>query len=277
MPQVSIIVPCYNQAQYLDECLNSVSNQTFTHWECIIVDDGSPDNTEQVAQNWVKKDSRFIYLKKQNGGLSSARNAGIKTSNGAFILPLDSDDFLAITFLEKTISLLISDNKIGAVGTYVQNFGAQNFVWKCKGGKLLDYLNENQSTTTCLYRKTIFEQIDGYDESMKKGMEDWDFWIRFTSLNYDIHIIEESLFFYRKKKESMLVDTMKNFNEVTNYITQKNQKLFIENFSELIIIKNKQILALTNDKYYYERLIKNLEKSVLFKALRYVMYKLGKL
>ncbi|WP_374360648.1 glycosyltransferase family 2 protein, partial [Cloacibacterium sp.] len=76
MPLISVVVPCYNQAQYLDECLQSVLNQTYQDWECIIVNDGSPDHTEEIAKNWVEKDTRFIYLSKENGGLSSARNAG---------------------------------------------------------------------------------------------------------------------------------------------------------------------------------------------------------
>ena len=90
MPLISVIVPCYNQAQYLDECLQSVLDQTYTDWECIIVNDGSPDNTEDVAKKWVEKDTRFIYLSKENGGLSSARNAGIEIAKGEWILPLDA-------------------------------------------------------------------------------------------------------------------------------------------------------------------------------------------
>ena len=70
MPLISVIVPCYNQAQYLDECLQSVLDQTYTDWECIIVNDGSPDNTEEIAKNWVEKDTRFIYLSKENGGFA---------------------------------------------------------------------------------------------------------------------------------------------------------------------------------------------------------------
>ena len=99
-PKISIIVPCYNQAQYLDECLQSVLDQTYQDWECIIVNDGSPDNTEEVAKKWVEKDRRFIYLLKENGGVSSARNFGIEKANGEWILPLDGDDKIAEKYLE---------------------------------------------------------------------------------------------------------------------------------------------------------------------------------
>ena len=100
MPLISVVVPCYNQAQYLDECLQSVLNQTYQDWECIIVNDGSPDNTEEIAKNWVEKDTRFIYLSKENGGLSSARNAGIEIAKGEWILPLDADDKIGERYLE---------------------------------------------------------------------------------------------------------------------------------------------------------------------------------
>lgn len=66
---VSVIVPCYNQAKYLSEALQSVLDKTYENWECIIVNDGSPDNTEEVAKQWVEKDSRFKYFYKENGGL----------------------------------------------------------------------------------------------------------------------------------------------------------------------------------------------------------------
>ena len=86
MPKVSIIVPCYNQAHYLDESLQSLLDQTYTNWECILVNDGSPDATEEIAKQWEARDSRFVYLYKENGGVSSARNLGIATAKADFIL-----------------------------------------------------------------------------------------------------------------------------------------------------------------------------------------------
>ena len=99
-PLISIIVPCYNQARYLDECLQSVLEQTYQNWECIIVNDGSPDSTEAVALKWTAQDPRFRYVLKKNGGLSSARNAGIEVAGGQWILPLDADDRISNHYLE---------------------------------------------------------------------------------------------------------------------------------------------------------------------------------
>ena len=93
-PTLSIIVPCYKQAEYLPETLDSVLKQTFKEWECIIVNDGSPDNASQVAQKYVDLDSRFRLIETENRGVSAARNTGIRASSGKYILPLDGDDLI---------------------------------------------------------------------------------------------------------------------------------------------------------------------------------------
>jgi len=103
---VSIIVPCYNQAQFLPETLDSVLAQTYQNWECILVNDGSTDNTETIAKSYCKKDYRFKYLFKANGGLSSARNAGINEAKGEYLQFLDSDDLILPEKLATQVSFL---------------------------------------------------------------------------------------------------------------------------------------------------------------------------
>ena len=112
---VSIIIPCYNQAQYLAEALESVLNQTHQVWECIIVNDGSPDNTEEVAMEWCKKDTRITYLKKANAGLSAARNSGIAIAQAEFILPLDADDKLGYNYISLALKEFELDSTIKVV------------------------------------------------------------------------------------------------------------------------------------------------------------------
>lgn len=93
-PTVSVIVPCYRQAHYLPDALHSIESQSRHDWECLIVDDGSPDNTREVAQSWEQRDARFRYVHKSNGGLSSARNAGLARAQGDFVQFLDADDVI---------------------------------------------------------------------------------------------------------------------------------------------------------------------------------------
>lgn len=114
-PTVSVVIPCYQQAEFLAESVNSVMRQTYIDWEIVIVDDGSSDHTSEVAaslcRQYSEKSIRFI--KQSNKGLAEARNAGIRASVGHYILPLDSDDILAPTMLERTVHLLDDNPEIG--------------------------------------------------------------------------------------------------------------------------------------------------------------------
>ena len=93
-PKISIIIPMYNVEKYLRRCLDSVLNQTFTDWQAICVDDGSPDKSGDIAEEYAKQDERFVVVHKENGGLSDARNAGFSYADGEYIMYLDSDDFI---------------------------------------------------------------------------------------------------------------------------------------------------------------------------------------
>lgn len=105
-PLVSIIIPCYNQAAYLPKAITSLQAQTLTNWECIIVDDGSTDNSAEIAANAALKDERIRLIQKLNGGSASARNVGIKHAKGEFIQFLDADDYLDQYKLEKQSHLM---------------------------------------------------------------------------------------------------------------------------------------------------------------------------
>ena len=116
-PLVSVIVPCYKKVHFLPKTLNSILNQTYNNWECIIVDNGSPDNTVEVANFFASRDRRFKILSQENQGLAMARNNGIAASRGYFILPLDSDDMIESTYLEKAVDYFKKrpdyDNTVG--------------------------------------------------------------------------------------------------------------------------------------------------------------------
>ncbi|MBO4583241.1 MAG: glycosyltransferase [Alphaproteobacteria bacterium] len=93
-PKISIIIPMYNVEKYLRRCLDSVQNQTFSDWQAICVDDGSPDNSGKIAEEYAARDNRFVVVHKENGGLSDARNAGMPYATGEYVMFLDSDDFI---------------------------------------------------------------------------------------------------------------------------------------------------------------------------------------
>lgn len=106
MSLISVIIPCYNQGRFLSEAVLSVLEQEYTNWECIIINDGSTDNTRVVCEHWEAVDDRIQSLSKSNGGLSSARNAGIRLSKGRYLQFLDADDLLEPTKFLKQIQAL---------------------------------------------------------------------------------------------------------------------------------------------------------------------------
>lgn len=203
-PLVSIIVPCYNQAQYLPETLDSVLAQTYPYWECIIVNDGSPDNTEEIAKHYCDKDIRFKYVYKENGGLSSARNVGIKNSLGEFILPLDSDDLIGNYYLEEAIRVFEQEPKTKLVYCKAELFGELNGEWKLAYYDYKTLLYDNVIFCSSIFKRIDYNVTKGYDENLKSGLEDWDFYIKLLDEESIVYKLPKALFFYRIRNNSML-------------------------------------------------------------------------
>lgn len=106
---ISIIIPVYNTAKYLDQCLESVFTQSYTDWECIVVDDGSTDNSPEICDEWGRKDSRFVIIHQKNQGVSAARNLGIDRSRGEYICFIDSDDWVEPDYIGHLLSGMTDD------------------------------------------------------------------------------------------------------------------------------------------------------------------------
>lgn len=237
MEKVSVVIPCYRQAQYLSEAIKSILNQTHQNWECIIVNDGSLDNTEEIAQRWCAKDQRIKYVYQKNNGLSSARNIGIQNASSDFILTLDADDKYEATFIEKGLKVLKENERIGVVSSWILRFKDEKeiCVIKPSGKTVEDFLFQNAANGTSLFRKVCWEKIGGYDEKMKTGYEDWDFYIRVCQLGWTVHVIEEVLFFYRQHDFSMRLDAYANHNKnIKMYLYSKHKELYLNHYEEMI-------------------------------------------
>ena len=115
---ISIVVPIYNVENYLRMCLDSILGQTYEHFECLLINDGSQDNSADICREYVAKDARFRYFEKENGGVSSARNLGIECSGGAYITFIDADDWVDSDYLEVLYNALIDENADISVSTY---------------------------------------------------------------------------------------------------------------------------------------------------------------
>ncbi|HTE24076.1 glycosyltransferase family 2 protein [Flavitalea sp.] len=234
---ISVIVPCYNVGAYLDETLESVLNQSYENWECIVVNDGSPDNTAEVGLKWEQKDKRFIYLELENGGVERARNKGIEIAKGEFILPLDGDDKLAPTFLEKTLKVFTDAPDTMLVYCLVEQFGDKQGILHMKDFNLHNLAVLNMIVCTALYRKSEWVRTGGYDEKVKYHLEDWEFWINMLKDGGTVVRIDEPLFFYRIRPFSGI----RSVNEeklkyMRRYISTKHAAFYQEYVGDIISV-----------------------------------------
>ncbi|MFB7532509.1 glycosyltransferase family 2 protein [Streptomyces sp. NPDC056178] len=214
-PAVSVVIPCYNYGRYLSQTLDSVLGQTFADWEIVIVDDGSTDDSSAVAQAFIDRhpDRHIRLLRQANAGVSAARNAGIKASTGRYILPLDADDVIAPTMLEKTAAALNTDPHIAIASTDLFIFTDADSLTP-QVLELPPYSKElllqRLIMFYCsLYRREAWQAVGGYNEHMRAG-EDWDFWIGCAELGFDAHHIPEPLFGARNKDTGLHVEAAEN-------------------------------------------------------------------
>lgn len=231
---VSIIIPCYNDAEYIEQSINSALNQTYTNIEVIVVDDGSNPETKTVLKKLEPKIKKLIT--QENQGQSTARNVGIRAAKGDYILVLDSDDFFESSFCEKAISILNDDVNVKIVSSYMNRFNLKGKVdeYRHLGGDITMMLFNNQATGSVLFRKLDFKTAGGYDEEMRMGFEDWEFYIRLLKNGGNIFIIKEPLFHYRLREDSTTAKANKKKYELLKYIYTKHQNLYKSNFEIFI-------------------------------------------
>lgn len=234
--KVSVIVPCYNQAPYLSEALESVFNQTYSNWECLVIDDGSTDDSGRVAKEWTSKDSRFKYFPIANAGVSHARNFGIRQSGGEFILPLDGDDKISPNFLEEAVKAMAGGEYILAYGT-TKRFGAETGKWATRTYDYKRLLHENMFACTALYRRVDYDKTPGYSESMKEGLEDWEFWLNLLNEKSKVIKIKNIFLYYRRKPASRSMEISKAQDaKLKREIIKKHQALYDRYLPDLITL-----------------------------------------
>lgn len=269
---VSIVIPCYNDKDYIQESVNSALNQTYKNIEIIIVDDGSNKATKKVLKGINHEKVKLIS--QENRGLSAARNTGIKNANGAYITTLDADDLFEDNFIERAVSVLNLDSAIGVVGCYSNYFEENKKVIKkiCpEGGSIENFLFSNNTMASSLFRKKCWLDAGGFDENMKKGYEDWEFWISVTKQSWQVYIIKEFLFNYRKKESSMLQTTNLLYEEENyQYVLNKHKDLYIKDFDKTIAFLQKRTLRYKRNEIKRLRSIDFKIGNTILKPLRFL-------
>ena len=261
---VSVIVPCYNCGKYLAETLDSVLAQTYSNWECIIIDDGSTDDSRQVAERYVQKDARYKYMYQENGGVANARNNAIKVSAGKYILPLDGDDKISSEYVADAVSELKKDIIIKLAYSKAETFGERSGFWDIPLYSFKGLLIENLIFCSAVFRKEDFLKTNGYDENMLEGFEDWEFWISFLNETDKIVKLSKVHFYYRLKEVTRNPKTTDKEKQkrIRNYIFRKHSDLYQKYFSLPDLIFE-----------YYENkvMLESINKSTSFKVGKRIM------
>jgi glycosyltransferase involved in cell wall biosynthesis len=261
--KVSIIVPLYNQADFVSQCLHSAMNQDYPNFEVIVVDDGSTDYSFAVAEEvrdyfyklGVANDYKLVkqgllgetdranrdlafskklrIIQQKNAGVSEARNVGIRDSDGEFILPLDADDFIDSNYLSKTVPMM-GDSQVGFVSTDMQYEGLLHHRIQPRGLTLDIEKKGNELPVCSLIRRAAFDTTEGYrtifveigGNGIAPGYEDWDMWLSLMENGWKVAVVNEPLFHYRIKGASMVTKARQHHDGLTKLVHLLHPKLY---------------------------------------------------
>ncbi len=280
-PQVSVIIPTYNNAQYLSQAIKSILNQTYQASEIIVIDDGSTDETTEVVQSFNKN---IQYIRQENKGPASARNTGLKIAKGKYVVFLDADDELLPDKLSFQINFLEENPSIDLVYSNGYRFredkeGNQIIVSLQKTNEIFIPEKENENYINRLIVKNIFpihaamtkitciNEVGGFDESLT-ACEDWDLWFRISE-KCSFQYMNEYLFKYRDSENSNSADTRRNSNEVESVMAKiMNSKSFQDAPKKVI------------SEFFYNRAInclnlKESEDAIIYFSKAYSLNPLG--
>ena len=278
MIKLSIIVPIYNVEQYLEECLNSIINQSIENIEVILINDGSTDLSKDIASKFVEKDKRFVLINQQNQGLSAARNTGIQMAKGKYIYFIDSDDFIIDNKnLKEMVDLLEKYNSDALVGRMVRVYDNKNKVLDSEYINLFntdvctkrEYLkvSVNHNCAPCcmyMYKRSL---LTDNNIKFKVGFlhEDEDFTPRVLLKTKKISIYNEGFYGYRQRENSITKTfSKKNIKDIISILLDLDQEY--NNINEKMIrkiMKNRSVIKIKKIIYNYNYLDINKETKIM--------------
>lgn len=271
--KVSVVIPCYNYGKTIDRAVDSVLKQTYQNFEIIIVNDGSTDEkTNQKLANYNKPKTKVIHISHQ--GPSVARNTAIEAAKGEYILPLDADDEIDPTYLEKAVKILDEDDDVSVVCCDykgVVDYILFKRIFKIKinynfPGCLL-HMTKYLFTVTSFFRKSDWEKVGGFNPNMVHGSEDHNFWISLIKLGGKVHHIPEELFTYHgqrfKKTRSQRV-TLEQHKLCYIQKFNNHKQLYLDNIETIL----RHTVDVTLDRNHYKTFAKKL---IYLLALTYFM------
>ena len=228
-PLVSIVTPCYNQAKYLRETVENALQSSYRPIEILIINDGSTDNSLELAQKLAKEYSEIRVLNQPNGGVSVARNNGINNAKGEIILPLDGDDLIAPNYIEEAVKVMTSKPEVRVVycqGIKFDQKGQKK--WNLKPFSRYQLARDNMIFPATFFWKKDALEVGGFSEDMTMGREDWEFWIKMLKNGGDVVQLPFLGYFYRLTPTSKRKKTATHQKKIERlaYLNAKHMDFF---------------------------------------------------
>lgn len=269
MPQISIIVPVYNVERYLRRCIDSIISQSCIDWECILVDDGSKDSSGDICDDYSRKDNRFVVIHKENGGVSSARNAGLDIAKGAWIAFVDSDDWLEDSYLNVLLSSIDSDTSIVQSSFFFCDGTNKNICYLRKETvELSDYFNRllaRDGVRLEVWGKLIRRELIGkvrFSPEIKMG-EDWLFLIQCSFKGTGrIDVVQNCVYNYFYSNPTSAMHILQNNTDDVIKLIKKNLSLNIvqNQYLNTFLVKDKMHRIL--DAVSHNHMISNIDMDI---------------
>lgn len=238
---IEAVITSYNQGSMICEAVRSVCDQTVLPKGIIIVDDGSTDQHSIDVLNDIKNNRELpipitVHFQ-ENGGVSAARNTGIHMTESSMVLVLDGDDKLEAGYIENVSRLLSDDPAMVIASSWMQTFGVLDAVVRPTGRNIVPFLSHNCCPATHIFRKKFYEQCEGYDESMRSGFEDWDFFLSMLETTPDAHarIVEKPLINYRTAPASANIKSMDKRLTLMRYIISKHKTSYAQHLTDVLL------------------------------------------
>jgi GT2 family glycosyltransferase len=255
-PTVSVLVPCFDQGQYLSEAVESVLKQSFDDFEILVGDDGSTTPETISILDWFARPKTTVY-RFPHRGLAATRNALIRLARGTYLCALDADDHLAPQFFERAIDAFRADSSLSFVSCQLRMFGDEHRTWPdTLRSDLASLLVDDTIVTPALVSRQAVVSVGGYDEHMPaQGDEDWDLWLTLVEHGHCGRILDEVLFYYRRRRGSMCYECTEGPTHLAlvEYMIRKHGSAYRQHVLEVLHAKDTRIADIRQGTTALER------------------------
>lgn len=226
-PLVTVIIPVYNMADFLQETLSSVAAADYPSLEVVIVDDGSTDCSGDIARRFCEQDRRFRYYRQENAGVAAARNHALRLAQGQYILPVDADDLIHPAYIPEAVSILQQEPQVKVVYARAEYFGDKQGEWKLPRFSRHRIAMHNQIYVSAVFRKQDALRFGGYCEELP-GREDWDFWLSMLKYGGEVRQLDQIRIYYRIRPMSKRISDRKGKKKGIALLNKRHQDFFLQ-------------------------------------------------